>query len=295
MMDYAFMRGTGVALVTPFNDDNSVDFESLTNLVEYVIKGGVEYLVVMGTTGESVVLNDDEKQQVLKHIISVNRDRLPIALGIGGNNTSQVYESLRKQDFTGVSALLSVCPYYNKPNQKGLYAHFEQIARVCPIPIILYNVPGRTGSWLSPDTTIELARNFKNIVATKEASGQFEGIMKIVADKPDDFIIVSGDDSITLPLISIGVEGVISVVGNAAPKKMSEMVRSALQGDYSKARSLHYSLLPLIDLIFQEGNPAGVKAGLNSIGILKNNIRLPLTPVSDKLYKDIQESMKEVS
>ncbi len=293
-MENSFLRGTGVALVTPFNSDKTIDYTALTKLVKYLIDGGVDYLVVMGTTGESVVLSDSEKQSVLNHVKDVNQGALPIVLGIGGNNTSNVVEHIEKQNFTGVSALLSVCPYYNKPNQSGLFAHFSEIATACPVPIILYNVPGRTGSWMSPETTIRLAEKFDNVVATKEASGQIENIMKIIKDKPANFKVISGDDGLTLPLIAMGVEGVISVVGNAAPFMMSQMVNSALANEYIKARELHYMLFPLIELIFKEGNPAGVKAALNSIGLLQNEVRLPLTSVSNELFDTIAQQMKQL-
>lgn len=293
-MENSFLRGTGVALVTPFNSDKTIDYTALTKLVKYLIDGGVDYLVVMGTTGESVVLSDSEKQSVLNHVKDVNQGVLPIVLGIGGNNTSNVVEHIEKQNFTGVSALLSVCPYYNKPNQSGLFAHFSEIATACPVPIILYNVPGRTGSWMSPETTIRLAEKFDNVVATKEASGQIENIMKIIKDKPANFKVISGDDGLTLPLIAMGVEGVISVVGNAAPFMMSQMVNSALANEYTKARELHYMLFPLIELIFKEGNPAGFKAALNSIGLLQNEVRLPLTSVSNELFDTIAQQMKQL-
>ncbi len=293
-MENSFLRGTGVALVTPFNSDKTIDYTALTKLVKYLIDGGVDYLVVMGTTGESVVLSDSEKQSVLNHVKDVNQGVLPIVLGIGGNNTSNVVEHIEKQNFTGVSALLSVCPYYNKPNQSGLFAHFSEIATACPVPIILYNVPGRTGSWMSPETTIRLAEKFDNVVATKEASGQIENIMKIIKDKPANFKVISGDDGLTLPLIAMGVEGVISVVGNAAPFMMSQMVNSALANEYMKARELHYMLFPLIELIFKEGNPAGFKAALNSIGLLQNEVRLPLTSVSNELFDTIAQQMKQL-
>lgn len=294
-MNNSFLRGTGVALVTPFNNDNSIDFKSLSKLVNYLIDGGIDYLVVMGTTGESVVLNNEEKVEILNYIQQVNNGRLPIVYGIGGNNTALVVKSIEQQEFKGIDAILSVCPYYNKPTQGGLLAHFSEVAKASPVPVILYNVPGRTGSWLSPESTIELANNFENIVASKEASGKFEDIMKIIAGKPKNFMVISGDDGITLPLISIGVEGVISVAGNAAPRLMSQMVKYALNEKYADAKEIHYKLLPLIELLFKEGNPAGVKAGLNSIGILQNEIRLPLIPVSETLYSAIAKQMKNLS
>lgn len=293
-MSSAFLKGTGVALITPFTSNLSIDFDSLSNLVNHVIDGGVEYLVVMGTTGESVVLTADEKQDVLSHIRKINQNRVPIVLGIGGNDTLAVVKQIEKQDLSDISGLLSVCPYYNKPNQKGLYAHFAEIAKVSPVPIILYNVPGRTGSYLTPETTLKLAEDFEQIIGIKEASGQLDGIMKIIAAKQDEFIVISGDDGITLPLIALGVEGVISVAGNAVPYQMSEMVRNSLNGDFKKSRICHYNLWPLFDLLFREGNPAGVKAALHSLGLIQNEIRLPLTAVSQSLYQEIAEYMKKL-
>jgi len=286
-MDTSFLRGTGVALVTPFNSDHSIDFESLTRLVKHVINGRVEYLVVMGTTGESVVLNDDEKQQVLRHIIQINKNHIPVVLGIGGNNTKVVSDSIKAQDFEGVNGLLSVSPYYNKPNQSGLFEHFSKVAQASPVPVILYNVPSRTGSYIQADTTLRLANEFDNIVAIKEASGQFDGIMEIISRKKEEFMVISGDDGLTLPLLSIGVEGVISVIANSMPYEMSEIVRKALNNQYDVAREVHYKIIHLIDLIFREGNPAGIKAALHCQGIIQNQIRLPLTPVSKALYSDI--------
>ncbi len=293
-MDTSFMRGTGVALVTPFNPDLSIDFDSLTKLVDHVINGGVDYLVVIGTTGESVVLTQTEKQEVLKHVLHICRNRVPVVLGIGGNNTQNVSDTILSQDFDGISALLSVSPFYNKPNQSGLFAHFSQVAKVSPVPVILYNVPGRTGSCIQPDTTLRLADAFDNIAAIKEASGQFEGVMEIIRRKSDSFLVISGDDGLTLPLLSVGAEGVISVIANSKPNEMSTIVRKALNNEFDVAREIHYKLIHLIDLIFREGNPAGVKAALNYQGIIKNHIRLPLTPVSDSLYTDISKTVSKI-
>jgi len=291
-MDTSFLRGTGVALVTPFNSALTIDFESLTRLINHVIQGRAEYLVVMGTTGESVVLSDIEKHQVLEHVIKHSKNRIPVVLGIGGNNTKLVCDSIRSQDFNGVSALLSVSPYYNKPSQSGLFAHFSEVAQASPVPVILYNVPGRTGCYLEPDTILSLAKKFDNIVALKEASGQFADVMDIIRQKEDDFMVISGDDGLTLPLLSIGAEGVISVVGNSMPNKMSEIVRQTLDNKSDIAREIHYSLIHLIDLIFREGNPAGVKAALHCQGIIQNIIRLPLTVVGDKLYAEIKQEIE---
>lgn len=294
-MNNSFLRGTGVALVTAFNSDLSVDFESLTNLVNHVIQGGVEYLVVMGTTGESVVLSKGEKQAILDHVCKIADNRVPIVLGIGGNHTQAVCESIESQDFSGISALLSVSPYYNKPNQTGIQAHYSEVAKVSPVPVILYNVPGRTGSYISPETTLKLADQFENIVAIKEASANMEGIMEIVRRKPENFMLISGDDALTLPLIALGAEGVISVIANSMPFEMSEIVRQSLGNNMEVAREIHYRLLPLTELIFKEGNPAGVKAALNNQGIVKNLLRLPLTPVSDTLFREISEAVNLLS
>lgn len=292
-MNTSFLRGAGVALVTPFNSDLTIDFESLTRLIHHVINGGIDYLVVMGTTGESVVLSSLEKDQVLEHVLKISKNRIPVVLGIGGNNTRLVSDSIKSQDFDGVSALLSVSPYYNKPNQSGLFAHFSEVAQVSPVPVILYNVPGRTGSCIQAETALSLASKFDNIVAIKEASGKFDGIMEVIRRKKEDFIVISGDDGLTLPLLSIGAEGVISVIANSMPDEMSEIVRKSLNNQYDVAREIHYKLIHLIDLIFREGNPAGVKAALHCQGIIQNYIRLPLTPVSDELYEDICKAVRQ--
>ncbi len=282
------IRGTGVAIVTPFNKDKTIDFPALRNLVEYLIKGGIDFLVVLGTTGESATLTSDERNQVLDFVIEVNNGRLPIVAGFGGNNTQAVINSIKARgDFSRINAILSVAPYYNKPNQRGLYEHFLAIAEVSPVPVILYNVPGRTKSNINAETTLRLAEH-PNIMAIKEASGDFGQIMEIVRNKPDDFTVLSGDDAITLPLISIGVEGVISVVAMAYPEEMSSMVRLALEGKYDEARKLHYKILPMTNAIFEDGNPAGIKAALSIKGLIKNELRLPLVPVKESTYSKIK-------
>ncbi len=285
-MNTAFLQGTGVALVTPFDEQNSIDFEALTRVVNHVIHGGIDYLVVMGTTGESVVLSQLEKQQVINHILSVNKERVPVVLGIGGNYTGVVTRLIEEQDFTGIDALLSVSPYYNKPSQDGIYAHFEAVAQAAPVPIIIYNVPGRTGSMISAGTTLRLAE-LNNIAATKEASGDMASIMEIMKNKPDSFKLISGDDALTLPMIALGADGVISVIANAMPNEMSTLVKHALKQDMDVAREIHYQLLPMIDLIFKEGSPTGIKAALHRQDLIKNYLRLPLITASEKLYSEI--------
>jgi 4-hydroxy-tetrahydrodipicolinate synthase len=276
-------RGTGVAIVTPFNKDKSVDYSSLTKLLEHLIKGKVEYIVVLGTTGESVVLSKEEKQKVVKHVVDVTKKRLPIVLGLGGNNTQEILDYCKyKAHFKGIDAVLSVSPYYNKPNQRGIYEHYKAIAEACPVPVILYNVPGRTGSNIAAETTLALAKNFKNIIAVKEASGNMEQCMKIIKNKPKDFLIISGDDLLALPLIACGADGVISVVANAFPSDFSEMVRHTIAGNMKEAQKLHYKLTDIIEKLFADGNPAGIKAVLQIMKICKSYLRLPLVNVNSE-------------
>lgn len=283
------IKGTGVALVTPFRKDRSVDFKSLQNLVEHVIKGGVDFLVVMGTTAEAVTLSANEKDAVLNYIIEKVNGELPIVLGLGGNNTQEVTDTLKNKDFTGVDAILSVAPYYNKPTQQGLYYHFKEISSASPVPIIIYNVPGRTSVNISAETTVKLAEEFDNIFAVKEASGNMEQIMQIVKNKPKDFTVLSGDDALTMPLITVGVEGVISVTANAYPKQFSEMVSAALENNIKKAKKIHYELLDFTNLIFFEGNPAGVKAALQKMEVISKYVRLPLVTASRSLCLKLEK------
>ena len=278
-----------MAIVTPFNEDKSVDYNGLEKLVEYLITNGIKYLVVQGTTGESVTLNKQEKEETLAFIIKVNNGRLPIVLGIGGNCTATVVEDFRSIDLTGVDAILSVSPYYNKPTQEGIYQHYKAVAEVSKLPIILYNVPGRTSSNILAETTVRLANDFDNIIAVKEASGSLEQCMEIVNSKPADFLVISGDDALTLPMIAGGGDGVISVLANAFPKGFSGMVDSALNNDMDRARELHYKYFSMIDLLFVEGNPAGVKAALKELDIIGDAVRLPLVNVSDKTNDAIKE------
>jgi 4-hydroxy-tetrahydrodipicolinate synthase len=280
--------GTGVAIVTPFRHDGSIDFKSLGKLLEHIIKGGIDYIVPLGTTGESVTLTKDEKKAIVNFVTDTVSSRVPVVIGIGGNNTQEVLDSINHFDFTNVDGLLSVSPYYNKPSQQGIYAHFKAVATLSPVPVIIYNVPGRTGSNISAETTVKLAREVKNIAAVKEASGNLAQIMQIIRNKPKDFQVVSGDDLLTLPMIALGASGVISVIANACPKTFSGMVQLALKGSFDKAAELHYKLLDLMIALFDEGSPSGVKAALEIIKISQNNLRLPLVPVSDALHKKLE-------
>ena len=286
-------KGSGVALVTPFNNDGSIDFDSLRSLVRLQIEGGTDFLVVQGTTGESPVLTSGEKEEVLKTVIEENAGKLKIVYGVGGNNTTDVGEKLKKVP-AGVDGILSVSPYYNKPTQKGIIEHYKYIAACTELPIILYNVPGRTGSNVLAETTLEIARTVKNIVAVKEASGSMEQIMEIIRLRPEGFGVLSGDDAITMPLIAAGADGVISVVANAFPEKFSEMVNASIEENLPKARKAHYDLLAVTKMFFEEGNPAGVKVALAKRGIMKPNLRLPLVQVSEALKTRIEKETESL-
>jgi 4-hydroxy-tetrahydrodipicolinate synthase len=279
-------KGTGVALVTPFKNDQTIDFEALRKLVRLQIDGGTDFLVVQGTTGESPTLTSEEKLQVLEHVIQENKGQLPIVYGVGGNNTMSVGASLQQLPM-GIDGILSVSPYYNKPIQKGIIAHYEYLSSCTNLPIILYNVPGRTGSNMNPETTIALSK-IKNIVAMKEASGNMEQIMEIIRLRTNDFGVLSGDDALTMPLIAAGADGVISVVANAFPSLFSKMVKSALNGDFESSRKYHYELIPITKMFFEEGNPGGVKIALQSLDVMTSKMRLPLFEVSDQLKDRIQ-------
>ena len=282
-------KGTGVALVTPFRKEGEVDFNALQKLVEFQIENGVNYLVVQGTTGESVTLTDEEKVSVLEYIIDVTKNRVPIVLGVGGNNTSNVVQQIKKFNSCRIDAYLSVSPYYNKPSQAGIVAHYGRIAQATDKPIILYNVPGRTGSNMTAETTLTLANTYANIIAVKEASGNLEQIMKIIKNKSSDFLVISGDDALTLPHIACGGDGVISVVANAFPKRFSSMVDYALKGDLEKAKPLHYELFPIIQQLFADGNPGGIKYVLKLISIGEDHMRLPLVNINDEVAKKLYE------
>ncbi|MCO4292420.1 4-hydroxy-tetrahydrodipicolinate synthase [Solitalea sp. MAHUQ-68] len=285
------LRGTGVALVTPFNPDGSVDFPGLKNLIEHLIAGGVEYLVPMGTTGETATLSKEEKKKIFDFVLETNNNRVPLVAGIGGNNTSAVVDQVKNFKSEGFSAILSVSPYYNKPAQEGIFQHYKQVAENSPLPIILYNVPGRTGSNMTAQTTLRLAE-LENIIGIKEASGNFEQFMEVLKYKPKDFKFISGDDALALPMIALGAEGVISVVGNAFPKDYSSMIRKCLEGKFDEARTLHYKLTDIINMLFAEGSPAGVKAFLKELAICGSPVRLPLVDVSENLKAKILNAVK---
>lgn len=283
-------KGTGIALVTPFNEDKSVDFESLKRIVNHVIDNGADFLVALGTTSEAPTLTAEEKKQVVDTILRTNNGRLPVLLGMGGNNTQAVLDAIKAQDFTGIQGILSVVPYYNKPNQRGMKAHFEAIADVSPVPVILYNVPGRVGVNLQAATCVELAKH-PNIVAVKEASGNLQQIMEILRDKPTDFDVLSGDDGITQPLMALGAQGVISVAANAYTKPFSRMMRAMKEGRTDEALTLHYAMMRMNQLIFADGNPAGIKCLMSHIGLCKNILRLPLVPVNEKVEEEINAEL----
>ena len=285
--------GTGVALVTPFKKDFSVDVEALARIVNYVVEGGVEYLVVLGTTAESVTLSQDEKELVIDTIIKANAGRLPLVLGVGGNNTHKVVEELKTRDFSHFSAILSVSPYYNKPTQEGIYQHFKAVAEASPIPVILYNVPGRTASNMLPSTVIRIANDFKNVIGIKEAAGDIVQAMKLIQTKPEGFLVISGDDMITLPMVLAGGAGVISVIGEGFPKEFSEMVRLGLQRKVDEAYKLHYLLADSIDMIFEQGNPGGIKEVFKALGLSENTVRLPLVNVNEDLATRLIELCSE--
>ncbi|MBR8537832.1 4-hydroxy-tetrahydrodipicolinate synthase [Carboxylicivirga sediminis] len=286
------LKGTGVALVTPFNEHKQVDHTALTKLVNFVIEGGVNFLVALGTTAETATLNDKERLEVVKTIKKANDSRVPIIMGMGGNNTSQLTDTINKTDFDGIDAILSVTPFYNKPTQEGLYQHYKTIAEASPVPIILYNVPSRTGCNLDASTCLQLANDFDNIIAVKEASGDLLQVMDIIKYKPDDFAVLSGDDALTLPILGLGGDGVISVVANGYPKAFSQMVQAAHNDNYIKARRLHYGLTDIIKNLFIESNPAGIKAILEMREIIDNQLRLPLVPLTEQTYDTLKAQFK---
>ncbi|MCF8425330.1 MAG: 4-hydroxy-tetrahydrodipicolinate synthase [Bacteroidia bacterium] len=288
------MRGTGVALITPFKKDLSIDFDALGRIIDHCITGGIEYLVALGTTGESVTLTKEEKKDVYAFIAKHTNGRVPLVAGLGGNSTSEVLETIQHFDFTPFDAILSVSPYYNKPTQEGIFQHYMKVQEICPIPIILYNVPGRTGSNMTASTTLRLANASEKFAAVKEASGNPEQFMDLLNEKPADFDIISGDDNLTLPFIAMGMSGVISVIGQAYPQKFSTMVRLGLDGKFEEARQIHYQLYQLMKGIFIEGNPGGVKYVMSKMGLCENVVRLPLAPISSASEALLDEWMKGV-
>lgn len=286
--------GTGVALVTPFKKDFSVDTEALTRIVNFQIDNGINYLVVLGTTAENATLSQEEIELVIQSVVAANNKRLPLVLGVGGNNTHKLVEELKTRDFSDFVAVLSVSPYYNKPSQEGIYQHFKAIAEASPIPVILYNVPGRTASNMLPSTVIRLAKDFKNIVAIKEAAGDIVQAMKLIQEKPEGFLVISGDDMVTLPMVLAGGSGVISVIGEGFPKQFSEMVQLGLQRKVDEAYKIHYQLADAIDMIFEQGNPAGIKEVHKLLGLSENTLRLPLVNVNADLSNRISNFINDL-
>ena len=287
-------KGLGVALITPFKSDSSIDIDALNRLVEYQIKGGVDFLCIMGTTAETPTLTVEEKQMLKNHLVERVAGRVPLLMGCGGNSTAAVVNELQSFDWKGIDGILSVCPYYNKPSQEGLYQHYRALAQASPLPIVLYNVPGRTGVNMTAETTLRLARDFENIVAIKEASGNITQMDDIIKNKPENFDVISGDDGITFPLITLGAVGVISVIGNALPYEFSRMVRLALRGEYESARTIHHKFTELFKLLCVDGNPAGVKAMLSEMGMIQNQLRLPLIPTRLTTMKQISDIVRDL-
>ena len=285
-------KGLGIALVTPFKEDGSVDYDSLKRLVQYQLDNGVDFFCILATTGETPTLTTEEKSKIKALVVELVQGRVPILIGCGGFNTAAVVEELRNGDFKGVDGILSVCPYYNKPSQEGLYQHFKAIADATKLPVVLYNVPGRTGINMTAETTIRLARDCKNIVAIKEAGGNLEQVDEIIKNKPKNFDVISGDDGLTFPMVSCGAVGVISVIGNALPKEFSKMIRLQMQGEYAAARKIHHRFIDLFSLLFVDGNPAGVKAMLSEMGFIKNVLRLPLVPMRINNMQRMSEILK---
>ena len=288
------LRGMGVALITPFNADKSIDFPALAKLLEYIIQNKADYIVVLGTTAETATLTEDEREQVRAFVVERVNSRVPLVLGVGGNNTKAVTDYLRQNDLSAFSAILSVVPYYNKPSQEGIYQHYKAIAEASPLPVILYNVPRRTGVNMTAETTLRLAKNFTNIIGVKEASGNITQMDDIIKNKPADFMVISGDDGITVPLRTLGAVGVISVIGNAFPREFSRMVRLALEGDFANALLIHHRFTELFSLLFVDGNPAGVKCLLNAKGMIQNELRLPLVPTKITTYEKIRQVLNKL-
>lgn len=291
-MKQNIFKGLGIALVTPFASDGSVDYDVLRNLLDYQLKNGADFFCILATTGETPTLTKDEKQKIKELVVEKVGDKVPILIGCGGNNTADVVNELQTADFSGIDGILSVCPYYNKPSQEGLYQHFKAIAGATNMPVVLYNVPGRTGVNLKAETTVRLARDCENIVAIKEASGSLEQVDEIIKNKPDGFDVISGDDALTFPMIACGAAGVISVIGNALPKEFSRMIRLEMKGEIESARKIHHKFTDLFNLLFVDGNPAGVKAMLHEMGMIENVLRLPLVPTRLTTMQKISDCLK---
>ncbi len=291
-MKQNIFKGLGIALVTPFASDGSVDYDVLKNLLDYQLKNGADFFCILATTGETPTLTKDEKQKIKELVVEKVGDKVPILIGCGGNNTADVVNELQTADFYGIDGILSVCPYYNKPSQEGLYQHFKAIAGATNMPVVLYNVPGRTGVNLKAETTVRLARDCENIVAIKEASGSLEQVDEIIKNKPDGFDVISGDDALTFPMIACGAAGVISVIGNALPKEFSRMIRLEMKGEIESARKIHHKFTDLFNLLFVDGNPAGVKAMLHEMGMIENVLRLPLVPTRLTTMQKISDCLK---
>lgn len=291
-MKQNIFKGLGIALVTPFASDGSVDYDVLKNLLDYQLKNGADFFCILATTGETPTLTKDEKQKIKELVVEKVGDKVPILIGCGGNNTADVVNELQTADFSGIDGILSVCPYYNKPSQEGLYQHFKAIAGATNMPVVLYNVPGRTGVNLKAETTVRLARDCENIVAIKEASGGLEQVDEIIKNKPDGFDVISGDDALTFPMIACGAAGVISVIGNALPKEFSRMIRLEMKGEIESARKIHHKFTDLFNLLFVDGNPAGVKAMLHEMGMIENVLRLPLVPTRLTTMQKISDCLK---
>ncbi|MDR2859690.1 MAG: 4-hydroxy-tetrahydrodipicolinate synthase [Mediterranea sp.] len=289
------LRGMGVALITPFKEDESVDYDALIRMTDYLVQNNTDFLCVLGTTAETPTLTEEEKRTIKETVVEHVNGKIPIVLGVGGNNTRSVAESLQKGNYKGIDAILSVTPYYNKPSQEGLYQHYKVISQATDLPVILYNVPGRTGVNMTAETTLRIARDFKNVTAVKEASGNITQMDDIIKNKPADFDVISGDDGITFPLITLGAVGVISVIGNAFPREFSRMTRLALQGDFANALTIHHKFTELFNLLFIDGNPAGVKSMLNAMGMIENKLRLPLVPTRIKTFEEIRRVLKELN
>ncbi len=287
--------GTGVAIITPFKNDTSIDFGAMEKIINYVIDGGVDYIVLMGTTGESSTLTKDEKKALISYTHEVINKRVPLVVGIGGNNTQEIITKLKTANFKKIDGVLSVAPYYNKPTQRGLYEHFKAIATCTPVPVIIYNIPGRTGCNISAETCLQLAHEFDTIVGVKEASGNIEQIMKIIKGKPENFMVISGDDLMTLPIIAAGGSGVISVIANAYPSEWSRMVKYCLNSNFIEARQILFRFTEIIELLFTDGNPAGIKAAMSILNLCQNILRLPLVPVSQQVHARLSKAMEPMT